>query len=142
MAENKTQKTAASVGKFLAAVKDPVKRADCLALAALFEKVAKDPAKMWGPAIVGFGTHHYKYDTGREGDSPTLAFSPRATSIVVYGLRGGYDSKPEFAEKLGKVRAEVGCIHIKKLADIDVKVLEKIAGISQKLTYATHKRIK
>ena len=142
MAENKTKETAASVEKFLKAVKDQARQADCRAVSKIFQKVAKEAPKMWGPSIVGFGSYHYKYDSGREGDFCTISFSPRASSIALYGLRGGLDSKPEFAEKLGKVRAEKGCIHVKSLADIDLKVLEKIAATSLKLTYAHYPKNK
>jgi hypothetical protein len=79
---------------------------------------------MWGPSIIGFGSHHYVYDSGREGDMPVIAFSPRKAATVLYGFS---DSKPLLA-KLGKCTTGKGCIYIKKLADVDQKVLEAMVA--------------
>lgn len=80
---------------------------------------------MWGPSIVGFGSHHYKYESGREGDSPNFAFSPRASSIALY-LSLNFDNRAELLKKFGKHKTEKGCVHIKTLTDIDKNVLTKM----------------
>jgi len=142
MAENITVETKASVEKYLKGVKDPERQASCRAVAKLFEKVAKAKPKMWGAAIVGFGSYHYVGASGREGDFCAIAFAPRASSIALYGLSGGFNSDPAFAKTLGKFKKSGGCIHIKKWSDIDAKVLEKIAKTSLKMTYAIHTKSK
>lgn len=125
MAQNKTTETEASVAKFLAAVKDPDRRKDCETLVTILKKLTKQEARMWGPSIVGFGSHHYVYDSGREGDSPNIAFSPRASSIALY-LASGLENREALLAKLGKHKSEKACIHIKKLEDVDTAVLEKL----------------
>jgi hypothetical protein len=80
---------------------------------------------MWGPSIIGFGSYHYKYDTGREGDMPVVGFSPRKPATVLYGMRGSSESEALIA-KLGKHTTGKGCLYIKKLADVDQKVLEAL----------------
>ena len=80
---------------------------------------------MWGPSIVGFGSHHYKYESGREGDSPNIAFSPRASSLAIY-LSGSFENREELLKKLGKHKTDKGCVHIKTLADINKVVLIKM----------------
>ena len=94
MAGNKTTQTTASADAYLAAIADPVRRADCEALAGLMRKATNEPPKMWGPAIVGFGSYHYVYDSGREGDMCVVGFSSRKADITVYlqGLREGQDA--------------------------------------------------
>ena len=125
MAGNKTVETKSSVEKFLDTVKDAAKRNDCFALIDLLRTQTGLAPKMWGSAIVGFGTYHYKYESGREGDSPLVAFSPRASSIALY-LSGNFDEREVLLEKFGKHKASAGCIHIKTLADIDISVLQKM----------------
>ena len=129
MAENKTKQTAASVEDYFAAIADPARRADCAALAKLITKVTKEPAKMWGPSIVGFGSYHYVYDSGREGDSSVVGFSSRASSITVY-LKGIYEGEDSWPPELGKFKTGKGCLYIASLADIDTKVLEKLVARS------------
>jgi hypothetical protein len=128
--ENKTIETKNSVSAFLKKTKDEQKRKDCESLVNLFSKHTKFDAKMWGTAIVGFGSYHYKYETGREGDAPLVAFSPRASSIVLYlhGAKGETD----LLKKLGKHKLSGGCIHIKKLEDVDPKIILKLSDISIK----------
>jgi hypothetical protein len=88
-------------------------------------------AKMWGTAIVGFGSYHYKSDSGREGDAPLVAFSPRKSSFSLY--LSGYDGKVQLLEKLGKYKQSGGCTHIVKLADVDTEVLKQlISGAFEK----------
>ena len=124
--DNKTKETKASVADYVAAIPDETKRADAAALIKLMKAATGEPAKLWGPSIIGFGSYHYVYDSGREGDMPLVSFSPRKPAIVLYGLRAakGVDA---LIAKLGKVKTEKGCIYVKKLADIDMKVLEKLA---------------
>ena len=127
MAENKTKQTAASVDAWLAAIADPARRADCEALARLMEKVAKAPPAMWGTAIVGFGSDHYVYDSGREGDSCVVGFSSRKADIAIY-LKGLSEGQEALLAKLGKHKADGGCLHVKQMADVDAKVLEKLVA--------------
>ena len=127
MAENKTTQTTASADAYLAAIEDPARRADCEALATLMQKVTNEPPKMWGTAIVGFGSYHYVYESGREGDMCVVGFSSRRAGITLYlqGLREGQDA---LLAKLGKHKAEGGCLHVKQMADVDAKVLEKLVA--------------
>ena len=120
MAENKTKPTRLSVAAFISAVSDPVRRADAKALVKLLEKVSGEKPQMWGPSIVGFGSYHYKYESGREGDMPIVGFSPRKAAIVLYGVAGAKALLP----KLGKHTTGKGCLYIKKLADVDQDVLQ------------------
>ena len=124
MAENKTKPTQISVAEFIDAIPDQGRRADAKVLVKLMQKAAGEKPKMWGPSIIGFGSHHYVYDSGREGDMPRIAFSPRKAATVLYGL----SSAEALLPKLGKHTRGKGCIYIKKLADVDQKVLEAMAA--------------
>ena len=125
MAETKTRPTQVSVDAFLDAVENPVRRADGKAVRALMERVTGEPATMWGPSIVGFGSYHYRYDSGHEGDACRMGFSPRKAELVLYVLadRPGLD---EDLARLGKHKTGKVCLYLKKLADVDGEVLEKI----------------
>jgi len=125
MAENKTKATAASVAEFIAAIPDETKRGDAKTLIRLMKDATGKTAKMWGPSIVGFGSHHYVYESGREGDMPVVAFSPRKPALVLYVSAGEPTSKP-LLDKLGKHTMGKGCLYIKKLADVDEAVLKKL----------------
>ncbi len=125
MAKNKTTENNESVVKFLKQVKDEKKREDCLTLVKLLSAHTGFEAKMWGAAIVGFGTYHYKYDSGREGDAPLMAFSPRSSSIALY-FSAELEKRAELLEKLGKHKADKGCVHIKSLEDVSLVVLKKL----------------
>ena len=127
MAENKTKETKASVRSYFAAIADRARRQDCEALAKLMSKATKCSAKMWGSSIVGFGTYHYRYESGREGDSCLVGFSSRKGDISVYGLHAAAEAEQLFA-RLGKHKAGKGCVYIKSLGDVDVKVLERLVG--------------
>jgi Domain of unknown function (DU1801) len=129
MPENKTKPTALSVPAYLDAIPDETRRADAKALVKLMKRVTGEQPKMWGPSIIGFGTHHYVYESGREGDSPLIGFSPRKPATVLYGLRSGDDSETLLA-KLGKHTTGKGCVYIKKLEDIDQTVLETLIATS------------
>lgn len=126
MAELKTKKTTASPAAFIASVKDPAKRADAKQLLALMRKATGMPPKMWGSSIVGFGQYHYKSErSSQEGDWPLTGFSPRAANLTVY-IMPGFKKYAALLKKLGKHKTSVGCIYIKKLADIDQQVLAAI----------------
>jgi hypothetical protein len=125
MAETKTKPTEATADSFIEAVDDPVRREDAKVVRAMMERVTGEPARMWGPTIVGFGSYHYKYDSGHEGTSCRLGFSPRKAELVLYVLTGEAEQGARLA-KLGKHRTGKSCLYIKKLADVDMGVLEDI----------------
>src|SRR5271170_1874198 len=126
MAENKTKPTKLSVAAFIAAIADPAKRTDAKALVKLLQSVVGEKPKMWGPSIIGFGSCHYRYESGREGDMPLIGFSPRKAATVLYNMIGSSDSAALLA-KLGKHTTGKGCLYIKKLSDVDQKVLQALA---------------
>ncbi len=130
MAELKTKLTNASVDKFLKGVKDEQTRADCYQIIEMMNKATKAEPKMWGTSIIGFGNIHLKYESGRELDWFPIGFSPRKQNITLY-LMGGLEQE-ELLGKLGKYSTGKGCLYIKKLADVDVKVLNKLVTISAK----------
>ena len=131
MAELKTQKNDANVEKFLKTVTDDQKRADCLAILELMTKVTGEPAAMWGKAIVGFGTIHYKGKSS-EGDWPRVAFSPRKASLTVY-LYCSLGEQTELLAKLGKHNLSgKSCLQIKKMEDIHIPTLKKLIQKSYK----------
>ena len=125
MAKNKTQETELSVNDFILKIEDETKRSDALTLLDILENVSGFKAKLWGPSIIGFGSYHYKYESGHEGDAPILAFSPRAAALTLY-LSAGFEDREPLLAQLGKHKASKGCLYIKKLADIDMAVLENI----------------
>jgi hypothetical protein len=127
VAENKTKPTQASVKSYLDGIDDDARRADCAALAKLMEQATKCPPRMWGTSIVGFGSYHYKYESGREGDICSVGFASRKGDISLYGLRGTPDAERLLA-KLGTCKTGKGCVYIKRLGDIDVKVLAKLVA--------------
>ena len=127
MAENKTKPTTASVSAFIAALPDKTKRADTKALVKLMQAVSGEKPKLWGPNIIGFGTHHYVYASGREGNMPLVGFSPRKPALVLYLTR--FKGCDALLAKLGKHTSGKSCLYIKQLADIDLKILQElIAG--------------
>ena len=137
MAENKTKPTTISVPAFLDACADEARRADAKALAKLMQKVTGNKPSMWGPSIVGFGSHHYIYESGCEGDMPIVGFSPRKAANVLYGTIG-FAGADALLAKLGKCTTGKGCLYIKKLADVDVKVLETLIKKAVAATRARH----
>jgi hypothetical protein len=128
MAENKTKPTKVSVTAFINAIADETKRADAKALVKLMQSATGEEPKMWGPSIIGFGSYHYTYESGREGDMPLVGFSPRKAAIVCYGLGASSSQSKALLAKLGKHTTGKGCLYIKKLADVDSKVLEALVG--------------
>ena len=125
MAENKTKATSASVESYFAAIEDEARRKDCEALARLMTKVTKERPKMWGTSIVGFGSYHYKYESGREGDSCLTGFSSRKGDISVY-LVADFPRRAGLLSKLGKYKMAKACLHVHRLSDVDLKVLEQL----------------
>lgn len=126
---NKTTETTASVTGFIDAVADETKRDDSRFLIKIMKELTGHDAKMWGPSIVGFGTYHYKYESGREGDAPLVGFSPRKAEISIY-LNTEFPDKAKLLQQFGKHRAGAGCIYVKKLQDIDIAVLKKMIKAS------------
>jgi len=126
MAKNKTTETNESITDFINTfVEDEVKRNDTFELIKIMQEVTHFEPKMWGPSIIGFGSYHYKYDSGHEGDAPLVGFSPRKAAISLY-VYTSPDDRDELLSKLGEHKASKGCIYIKKLADIDVEVLKDL----------------
>jgi hypothetical protein len=128
--ENKTKKTTASVPSFLATVKDPERRKDCLTVSRLMKKAANKPGRLWGKSIVGFGDVRIK-GASREVDWFLVGFSPRKTNLTIY-LGLNLDTMQPQLEKLGRHTRGQGCIYLRSLADVDVKVLEKMITLSVK----------
>jgi Domain of unknown function (DU1801) len=127
MAENKTQPTAARVENYLAAIEDDARRADCEALVKLMRKVTKQPPVMWGTGIVGFGSYHYVYESGRSGDWCITGFSSRKSDISVY-LTASFEGQQELLAALGKHKMGKACLSIRRLSDVELKVLEKLVA--------------
>ena len=123
-AEAKTKATYVCVADFIAAVENPVRRADAQVVCELMARVTGEPATMWGPSIIGFGSYHYKYESGREGRMCRLGFSPRKPHLVFY--IGSYPEQAELLARLGKYKREKGCIYVNKLADVDMAVFEQL----------------
>jgi hypothetical protein len=131
MAEPKTKPTELSVEKFLNTIKDEQRREDCFAVAKLMEELTGDKPKMWGTSIVGFGSYHYKYASGREGDAPLTGFSPRKQNLTLY-LMGGFEQHDDLMKKLGKHTVAKSCLYIKSLDDIHLPTLKKLVRESIK----------
>jgi hypothetical protein len=125
MAENKTKATASSVGACLDSLTDSTRRTDAKVLVQLMQRASGEKPIMWGPSIIGFGSYHYRYASGREGDMPLIGFSPRKAANVLYGVLGPGGAEP-LLTKLGRHTTGKGCLYIKKLADVDRTVLETL----------------
>lgn len=121
--ELKTKVNDASVVKFLEGVEPEQKRLESFELLDLFRKVTNEEPKMWGSNIIGFGSYHYKYASGQEGDWFKVGFSPRKAKFSLY-IMSGFDSLQEVLDQLGKHKTSKGCLYVNKLADIDISVLE------------------
>jgi hypothetical protein len=129
MPEPKTRPTTASVTGFIKRQPDEQTRADCLTLVALMEQVTGEKAVMWGPSIIGFGTWRLVYADGREADWPIAGFSPRKKDLTIY-LMGVFERHPELMKKLGKHRTGKVCLYIRRLADVEMKVLKELVAAS------------
>ena len=136
MSDLKTQPHDGSVDAFLQSVPHKTRRSDGLILLDLFEKTTGEKPVMWGAALVGFGQYHYKYDSGREGDGPIAAFSPRKANLSLHLMgcyhSGGFDGQKLLFERLGKHKMGASCLYINKLSDIDMDILEHIIAGSYK----------
>lgn len=137
MAELKTKATDASVEAFLHGVESEKKREDAFAILALMAEVTGEPAKLWGSSIIGFGSYHYKYASGHEGDACLTGFSPRKQNLVLYIL-AGFDQYDTLLAKLGKHKTGKSCLYINKLADIDQDVLRELVTQSVNHMRATN----
>lgn len=138
MSQNKTTENENSVHDFLASVTDVQQRQDSEKLVEIFSAQTGFPAKMWGTAIIGFGSYHYKYDSGREGDAPLAGFSPRKGKISLY-FCSEYDGRDQLLAELGKHKTAKACVYITKLSDINVDVLKKMIAASMKRTMENYK---
>ncbi|QNR83494.1 DUF1801 domain-containing protein [Pedobacter riviphilus] len=125
MAQNKTTENNLSVPAFLNTIPDENKRADCFNLSDMLSQTTGFKAKMWGNAIVGFGSYHYKYESGREGDAPLVGFSPRKEAIALY-LSAQFKNRDELLARFGKHKTAKACIYVKKMSDINVEVLKEM----------------
>lgn len=123
----KTKPTAVCVNDFIEAVADEKQRADARKIADMMERISGHQPKMWGPSIIGFGSYHYKYDSGREGDMCRIGFSPRKGNTVLY-LTDGFERQGALMERLGKHKIGKSCLYIKRLSDIDETVLEQLVA--------------
>jgi hypothetical protein len=122
---NKTQPTAVPVEAFLAGVSPEARREDAAVLCEMMARLTGEPARMWGPSIVGFGVRRYRYESGREGEILEVGFSPRKPALVLYVVGGPAEGDPLVA-RLGKFTHGKACIYVKRLADIDLAVLEAL----------------
>ena len=134
---NKTVPTGVSVASYLDAIRDSARRQDCEVLVELMSRMVGAPPVMWGPGIVGFGSYHYRYDSGREGDFCVLGFASRKGDISLY-VMAGFDGMEALLGKLGRHKTGKACLYVRKLADIDLKVLEELLQASVAATLQRH----
>jgi len=132
MAENKTTRNRGSVSEFLKKVKDPHQRADSQVILKMMQEATGERPAMWGSSIVGFGSYHYKYASGREGDMPLTGFSPRKQNLTLY-IMGGFDRYKDLLARLGKFKTGEGCLYIKRLEDVHQPTLKKLIRESVKV---------
>jgi hypothetical protein len=137
MYELKTKENDSSVIEFIEAVDNPKKREDAYKLLDIFSETTGCEAKMWGPSIIGFGSYHYKYKTGHEGDAPLVGFSPRKAKMSLYFATGDPD-REKLLERFGKHTSGKACVYINKVADIDEEVLKKLIQQSVKFLMETY----
>ena len=125
MAENKNQPVQKSVTTFLDSVENEKRRADAYCLFEIFNRLMPEPAILWGESLIGYGTYHYKYDSGREGDFFLTGFAPRKQNLSVY-IIAGFEPFSELLGKLGKYKTGASCLYINKLEDINLEILEEL----------------
>lgn len=125
MADLKTKPTRASVSEFMRNIEDPQQRADCRVIASMMREASGQRAKMWGTSIVGYGSYDYKYASGREGTFMECGFSPRAQNISIY-IMPGFSGFAALMKKLGKHKTGKSCLYIKRLDDVDIKILARL----------------
>ncbi len=131
MAELKTKANKKSVRAFIDAIEDEQKRKDSRSVLKLMQKLTGEKATMWGDSIVGFGSYHYKYKSGREGDWMLTGFSPRKQNLTIY-IMAGFSKYGALLKKLGKHKTSVSCLYIKRLSDVDLDVLSELIARSVK----------
>jgi len=131
MAELRTKVNKASVDKFIKSIKDERVREDCYKILDIMQKATKAEPKMWGTSIIGFGSYHYKYASGREGDWMLTGFSPRKQNLTLY-IMPGFENYGSLLKDLGKHATGKSCLYIKKLDDVDLKVLKELVTKSVK----------
>jgi hypothetical protein len=136
-AKIQTTENSNSVPAFLKKIADPQRIKDANTIIGIMKKESGFEPKMWGPAIIGFGSFHYKYESGREGDMPLVGFSPRKAAFSLY-LSSRFEKREELLKKFGKYKASKACIYFKKIEDIDTMVLKKMISASLKYTKANH----
>ena len=129
MVKNKTVETSSSVSAFIKKLPDAQRQKDALAIIEIMKAQSGFEPKMWGPAIIGFGSYHYKYESGREGEAPLVGFSPRKTEFALY-LTSAFENREELLKRFGKHKTAKACIYIKKIEDIDTAVLKKMIANS------------
>ena len=125
MAELKTKPTKQSVKDFVNAIKDEQQKKDCRTVSLIMKRITKANPKMWGPGIVGFGSYHYKYASGREGDWFVVGFAPRKQNLTLY-IMSGFKKYSALLKKLGKHKIGVSCLYVKRLDDVDMDVLTEL----------------
>ncbi len=123
--ENKTQATTASVDDYIAGIADELKRKDSQTLLDLLKKITGDTPVLWGDSIIGFGSYHYQYESGREGDMPLIGFSPRKREFAIY-IMSGFEQLQVHLKKLGKHKTGKSCLYIKRLSDININALSEM----------------
>ena len=138
MAEVKTKPTGEDVRQFLNAIEDAGKRQDCLSLLEMMRQATQMEPKLWASSMVGFGEYHYKYASGREGDSFQVGFAPRKGDLSLYGLQSGFEQQEELLARLGKYKAGKGCIYLKRLADVDQAALSEMIARSYEHKVMAH----
>ena len=136
MSQNKTRPNTTSVTSFLDSVEDEIQRQDSYTLLGIMKKITGEEPVMWGPSIIGFGSYHYKYDSGREGDMMLTGFSPRKQNLSVY-IMAGFDKYEELLKDLGKHKTGKSCLYIKRLSEINTDVLTEL--IKASYNYYNHK---
>jgi hypothetical protein len=134
MPENKTKETEASVRDFIDQVESVQKRHDSYVLIEILKEISGFEPKMWGPSIIGFGSYHYKYQSGHEGEAPLVGFSPRKSAISLYFSCDINGDHPELLAMLGKFKTGKGCLYVNKLSDVNIEILKKLANDSIKIT--------
>lgn len=125
MAKLKTTPNEQDVEAFINNIENPVRQRDCRVLLQMMKAITGEPPRMWGNSIVGFGTYHYQYDSGREGDWFRTGFSPRKQNLTIY-LISGFERFEELMQRLGKYKTGKSCLYVKKLEDVDREVLEEL----------------
>jgi hypothetical protein len=125
MAEPKTKPTGEDIDQFLSGIEDPQKRKDSLILVEMMRQITNTEPKIWASSMVGFGDHHYRYTSGREGDVFVIGFAPRKQDLTLYGLLGSDQQEP-LLKKLGKYKAGKGCLYVRRLEDIDLPTLHTL----------------